>query len=157
MFVQLLLILTIVPFVELAILLRLADAFSWSATLALVIVTGIVGAWLARREGLRALATLQSEMAAGHAPADAIVDALLIFVAGVVLVTPGVLTDLCGFCLLVPAIRAVVKRRLQRFFSNRMVTMRYDVDMTHDHVRDDTFVDVEGDGRDVNDSTTSLP
>ncbi len=157
MFVQLLLLLTIIPFVELAILLRLADAFSWSATLSLVIITGIVGAWLARREGLRALANLQSEMAAGHAPADAIVDALLIFVAGVVLVTPGVLTDLCGFALLIPAIRAVVKRRLHRFFTDRMVTMRYDVNMNHEHADDDTFVDVEGTGHDVNDSKTSLP
>ncbi len=157
MFLQLLLLLTIVPFVELAILLRLADAFSWSATLALVIVTGIVGAWLARREGMRALSTLQREMAEGHVPADAIVDALLIFVAGVVLVTPGVLTDLCGFALLVPYIRSIVKRRLHRFFSDRIVTMRYDADAGHDGMNDDIFVDVEGTSRDANDSTTSLP
>jgi len=157
MFVQLLLLLTIVPFVELTILLRLADTFSWSSTLALVVITGIVGTWLARREGLRALATLQSEIAAGHTPADAIVDALLIFVAGVLLVTPGVLTDLCGFGLLVPAIRTVVKRRLHRFFSNRIVTMKYDVDVNHDDMRNDTFVDVEGTSRDVNDSSSFLP
>ncbi|MCH8859086.1 MAG: FxsA family protein, partial [Proteobacteria bacterium] len=107
-FVRLLLLLTVVPFVELMILLRLAEWLRWDGTIALVVFTGVLGAWLARREGLKAITKIQADLAAGVAPAGAVVDGLLILVAGIVLVTPGILTDLCGFGLLIPPVRRLV-------------------------------------------------
>lgn len=124
MFLRLLLLLTVVPLVELAILLRIAQAIGWQSSLALVIVTGIVGAWLARREGLKAVARIRTDLDAGTPPADAVVDGALILVAGALLVTPGILTDLCGFALLVPAIRRRVKRRLAEAFKKRIIVAR---------------------------------
>jgi len=141
MFLRLLLLLTIVPLVELWILLELAQRFSWQATLALVILTGVLGAWLARREGLKTLARIQSDLAQGTPPAAAVVEGALILAAGMVLVTPGILTDLCGFALLVPPIRRSVRRYLVETFKKRIVVIH--------NQRGESFIDVEASGRDV--------
>ncbi len=143
MFLRLLLLLTVVPLVELTILLRLAEQFSWRATLGLVLLTGVIGAWLARREGLKALGRIQADLAAGVAPAGAVVDGALILIAGIVLVTPGILTDLCGFALLIPPIRRWVKRRLARAFKKRIVLVRHDQE-------GENFIDVTATSRDAN-------
>jgi UPF0716 protein FxsA len=122
-FVRLLLLLTIVPLLELLILLRIADLFSWRATIVLVVVTGVLGAWLARREGLKTLARIRSDLESGIAPAGAVVDGVLILAAGLVLVTPGILTDLCGFALLIPPIRRWLRHRMTEAFKRRMVVI----------------------------------
>jgi UPF0716 protein FxsA len=138
---RLFLLLTIVPFVELLILLRIAERFEWGPTIALVIVTGAVGAWLARREGLKALSRIQTELERGVMPTTAMVDGVLILAAGLVLVTPGVLTDLLGLGLLVPPLRRRVRKRLIESFKKRIVVMHFgDQGPARD---DDTFVDVE--------------
>ncbi len=120
MFLRLLLLFTTVPLIELALLVEIGKRVGLPATIALVIITGVLGAWLARREGLRTLARLQQELQAGRMPAEALLDGLMIFVAGAVLLTPGLLTDLFGFSLLVPraraAIRSLVAKRLKQRF-----------------------------------------
>ena len=110
MLLRLLLLFTIVPFVELLLLLWIADHTNWLFTVALIISTGIVGVALARHEGLRCLREVRQRLNRGEVPAGSLVDALLILIAGVLLVTPGVLTDLSGFLLLVPPVRGLVKR-----------------------------------------------
>lgn len=117
MFLRLLLLFTVVPLVELALLVEIGRWMGLPATLALIVVTGVVGAWLARLQGLRTMAEVQREMQAGHLPGASLVDGLLILVAGAVLLTPGVLTDLCGFLLLVPASRRLVREALRRRFA----------------------------------------
>jgi len=141
MFLRLLLLLTVVPLVELWILLELARRFGWQTTLALVIVTGVLGAWLARREGLKTFARIQSDLAQGTPPAAAVVEGVLILAAGMVLVTPGILTDLFGFALLIPPIRRSVRRYLVRTFKKRVVIIHNE--------RGESFIDVEATGRDA--------
>jgi len=114
MLLRLLLLFTLVPLVELVLLLILADKTSWQFTVALVLFTGVVGAALARHEGLRCLRRVRQKLAAGELPGDALLDGLMILLAGALLITPGVLTDLVGFALLLPPFRRVVKRRLAR-------------------------------------------
>jgi len=120
MLLRLLLLFTIIPLVELALLLRLAEWIQWEATLGLILLTGFVGAALARHEGLRCIARIRQETAAGRLPADSLLDGLMILVAGALLVTPGVLTDLVGFSLLVPGFRRIMKRRLKNRFQTRI-------------------------------------
>ncbi len=134
MFLRLLLLLTIVPLVELMILLRIAEWVSWQTTIMLIVITGVVGAWLARREGIKALARIRDDLAAGVVPTNAVVDGALILAAGLVLVTPGLLTDLCGFALLIPPFRRWVRRRLAEAFKKRMVIVHHD--------QSDAFIDV---------------
>ncbi|MCH8241039.1 MAG: FxsA family protein [Planctomycetes bacterium] len=158
MFLRLLLLLTIVPIVELTILLKLAERFSWGPTIALVLVTGVLGAWLARREGLKAFGRIQEEMARGEAPTGAMMDGFLILVAGVVLVTPGILTDLFGFALLIPPCRGWIRKRLAAAIKKRVVIMhqapgemftRYEGGAAGG---DDEFIDIPGTSRDAAES-----
>jgi len=111
----LLLLFIVIPVAELALLIEIGSHVGLPATLALVVVTGAVGAYLARRQGLGVLAEIHNR-AAGEIPLGEIVDGVIILIAGAVLMTPGVLTDAFGFFCLVPAGRRVVKRFLRRRF-----------------------------------------
>jgi UPF0716 protein FxsA len=113
MVLYLFLLFTVVPIVELAILIRIGQATEWWAPILLVIGTGIAGAALARWQGLRVYRRIQEEARAGRMPADALVDGFLILLAGILLVTPGILTDLFGIAFLIPPIRSVIKRGVQ--------------------------------------------
>ncbi len=135
MLFRLLLLLTVVPLVELMILLRIAKWINWEYTIALVIVTGIIGAWLARREGIKTFLKIQTDLQSGVAPASTMIDGVLILVAGAFLVTPGVLTDVCGFCLLIAPIRTRIRKKLAEAFQSRIVTLH----PTHDHTGPDPF------------------
>ncbi len=110
MFLRLLLLFTIVPLVELYLLITIGGVIGVVPTIAIVIGTGVLGAWLARWQGLAVLRRIQDEMAAGRLPTDALIDGLLVLVAAAMLLTPGLLTDTTGFFLLIPGSRAVVRR-----------------------------------------------
>jgi UPF0716 protein FxsA len=109
---RLLLLFVALPAAELALLIELGKRVGTGATLALIVATGIVGASLARRQGLGVLAVFQRETAAGRLPASTLVDGVIILLAGALLVTPGILTDVFGFLCLAPAFRRLVKRKL---------------------------------------------
>jgi UPF0716 protein FxsA len=110
------LLFTVVPIVELALLIWLGGQTVWWLPVLLVIADGVAGALLWRWQGLRTLVRIREEMAAGRMPADAMVDGLLIFFAGGLLITPGMITDIAGFALLIPPIRAVVKQLAKVWF-----------------------------------------
>ena len=113
---RLLILFILVPIIELALLLQIGQWIGTPATLALIVATGALGAFLARRQGLGVLREAQSEMAKGRLPAGQMVEGLLILVAGAVLMTPGVVTDAFGFFCLVPAGRRLLKTYLGRRF-----------------------------------------
>jgi UPF0716 protein FxsA len=116
MLFYLFLLFTVVPIVELALLVWLGGQTAWWVPILLVIGTGLAGAALWRQQGMRVIQRIQGEMAAGQMPADALVDGLMIFLAGAFLITPGVITDSIGVALLVQPIRAVVKRFAKIWF-----------------------------------------
>jgi UPF0716 protein FxsA len=109
------LLFTVGPLVELSLLLYVGTYIGPWATIGLVLLTGIIGAALARWQGVKAVTRVQRRMARGQVPADELFDGVLILVAGIVLVTPGILTDLMGFGLLIPPIRSVVKSVLRKW------------------------------------------
>jgi UPF0716 protein FxsA len=118
MFIRLLAAFIFLPLVELALLIQLGRWIGLLWTLALVVVTGLLGATLARRHGLHAWIAIQDELRAGRVPASALADGLLILIGGLVLLTPGLLTDLFGFAMLLPVTRNAFKRRLRRRFED---------------------------------------
>ena len=120
MFAKLFLLFTLVPLTELYILLEIGSYLGALNTILLIIFTGILGAYLARLEGIRTIHQISQNLATGVVPAEEMVDAVLIFVAGVLLVTPGVITDVMGFLLLIPYTRTIFKRWLRKKF-DRMV------------------------------------
>jgi UPF0716 protein FxsA len=120
MLLRLLVLFTVVPTIELVLLLVLADRTSWQFTIGLILITGIIGAALARYEGLRCLQRIQDQLAGGRLPGDPLMDGLMILIAGALLVTPGVLTDVVGFSLLFPPFRSVVRRYAKKRFASNI-------------------------------------
>ena len=121
MFVRLLLLFTIVPLVELFLLVKLGTVIGVGPTVLIVIGTGVLGASLARWQGLGVLRRVSDDLAQGRLPADALIDGLLILIAGAVLLTPGLITDALGFMLLVPQGRALVRRMVAARMEQRTV------------------------------------
>lgn len=120
MLFYLFLLFTIVPLIELALLVWLGDQTVWWVPIVLVIADGIAGAVLVRWQGWRALGRIQDELRQGRMPTDSLVDGVLILVAGLLLITPGMLTDVAGFALLVPPIRNVIKRQVAAWLRRNM-------------------------------------
>ncbi|MEK9499797.1 FxsA family protein [Gaopeijia maritima] len=118
MFGRLALLFVVVPLLELALLVQMGQWVGLWPTLFLVFGTGVVGAALARSQGLRTLAAVQTEMAQGRLPGGALLDGLAVLVGGAFLLTPGLLTDVAGFTLLIPTtrrlVRGVLARRLEK-------------------------------------------
>ena len=86
-------LLTLWPLVECVVLAWIASKTSWTLVVGLVVGTGLAGAAIVRRHGWRTAQRIQSDLAAGRAPAAALVDGMLVFVAGALLILPGVVSD----------------------------------------------------------------
>ncbi len=116
MIFRLFLLFTAVPLLELMILIELGNAFGLAPTIGLVLLTGAIGAWAARTQGFYVLSRIQNELGQNRLPAAQLVDGAMVLVGGVLLITPGLLTDLAGFSLMVPAFRAIIRRWLMNKF-----------------------------------------
>ncbi len=106
----------LIPIAEIYILLEAGKLIGSMNTILTIIVTAFVGAYLARIQGAQTMLRIRSNLQQGTMPADELVDALLIFVAGVVLLTPGFITDAAGLLLLFPASRGRIKTFLKKKF-----------------------------------------
>lgn len=126
MLLRLVILFTVLPLVELWLLIRVGQHIGAGPTVLLVVGTGVVGAALARREGLRVLGRIQAELNAGRLPADRMIDALLVLVAGILLVTPGILTDIVGFILLIAPLRRPVRSFLKKQFRAGLHVTHFD-------------------------------
>lgn len=109
-----------VPFAEIYVLLQVGDAIGVVNTLGLLILISVVGAWLAKREGLGVLRRMQRSVDSGRVPGTELVDGFLILLAGALMLTPGFLTDILAILLLLPPVRAVVRRELRRRVARRI-------------------------------------
>lgn len=110
---RLILLFILVPIGELALLIQMGRWIGLWPTLGLIVATGLLGAALASREGLRAWHAFQQDIQAGRIPGRPILDGLSIFAGGALLLTPGLTTDLFGFALLA--------RPTRRWLQNRVV------------------------------------
>ncbi len=116
---KLFLLFTVVPVVELYLLITIGGWVGAEATVGIVFVTGMLGATLARKEGTRVWRQWQEAVAAGQIPKEGVVSSLLVLVGGVLLVTPGVLTDITGLALLIPPTRRLVAGVLGNYLKKR--------------------------------------
>lgn len=124
MLFRLFLLFTVLPLVELTLLLLLGRYTNVATAVGFVIVTAIIGAVLLRWQGLAAWRRVQDDLRAGRMPTDSLIDGLLIVLASVLLVTPGVLTDVIGITLLVPWFRVWYRRLAIWYFKSRF-TIRF--------------------------------
>jgi UPF0716 protein FxsA len=107
----------VLPILEVMLLASIAKYTNSILTPVLfVIITGIVGAWLIRIQGTAAYRRIQEELRSGRMPNESLLDGAMILVGGILLITPGVLTDLIGIALLFPPTRSLVRRGLIAWF-----------------------------------------
>ena len=116
LFGRLLLLFALVPVAELVLLVWIGERVGLGPTLLLIVVTALAGSWLAHREGLAVFRALQGKLRSGQVPGRELVDGALVLGSGLLLLTPGVLTDVAGFLGLFPPSRAVLRGLLQRRF-----------------------------------------
>ncbi|QAS53958.1 FxsA family protein [Halobacillus litoralis] len=114
MFRWLLLFILIVPALEIGLLIWAGSYIGPWWVILLIISTGVLGAWLAKQQGLETIRNLQRSMSEGQMPKDALLDGACILVGGAVLLTPGFITDAVGFLLLIPTTRAPIKLFVKR-------------------------------------------
>src|SRR5436190_2470147 len=110
MIFYLFLLFIVLPLVEILILVKIGMVTSFWVPIAIVIVTGVVGTALARREGWKVFQRMREDVRTGQMPADSLIDGFLVLLAGILFVLPGVLTDVVGILLLFPPTRLLVKR-----------------------------------------------
>ncbi len=112
-----------IPLIEISLLVKMGEVIGFWPTIFIQIGTGALGATLARLQGWLIWNRVAQEIQAGHLPAEQLVDGILIFAAGLVLLTPGLLTDAVGFLVLFPLTRHLFKVWLRKKF-NRMAQSR---------------------------------
>jgi UPF0716 protein FxsA len=120
MLFRLFLLFAVIPVVELAILISVGQKIGVLNTVAVVILTAAVGAYMVRMEGLGVLSRIQKNLAEGAFPAEELIDGAMVLVAGALLLTPGFFTDVMGFLMVFPASRTVIKRWLRRYLEHRI-------------------------------------
>ena len=124
MFFKLFLAFTTIPLVEIYLLINIGSVFGVFTSIALVFFTGLLGAYLARIQGIKTLFKIQESIKEGRMPSGELLEALLIVAAGIVLLTPGFLTDTIGFLLLLPNIREIVKSWVQSKIKTQYMSER---------------------------------
>lgn len=107
--------LLLVPLADAALLVVVADALGWVTTVALVVLTALLGTLLVRAEGRHTLRAIRRDVARGDPPTDRLVDGGLLIAAGAFLLTPGLVTDAIGFLLAVPVTRYPVREAVKRY------------------------------------------
>lgn len=117
---RLLLAFTLIPLLEVFLLVRIGQQVGFLPTVAGVLVVGFIGAWLARREGRKVLREWRETMARGQLPSEGLTGGLLVLVGGVMLISPGVLTDVGGLFLLFPPTRALATRFVRRWLDRQL-------------------------------------
>lgn len=114
----------IVPAIELWGLITVGKVIGGWWTVVLVILTGVAGAWLAKQQGLQVLRNFQIQTSRGQMPTDTIIDGILVIIGGVLLMTPGFVTDIFGLVFLIPYTRMILRHFFKRWLWNMIATGR---------------------------------
>lgn len=122
MFGKLFILFAILPIIEIAVLINVGEQIGGWNTVALVIISAFIGAFLVRREGIATLTQAQQKMQTGEMPGQEMAEGLLLVIAGVLLVTPGFITDAFGLLLSFPLTRPLIAKSLMKQISVKVVT-----------------------------------
>jgi UPF0716 protein FxsA len=113
------LIFILLPILELYFLVILSSYIGVLETLAIIIITGVIGVYLMKRQGRSILGEIQNNLAIGKIPQDAMIEGLLILASGLLMITPGIFTDCTGFLLLFPPFRKGIVILIKKYFKNK--------------------------------------
>jgi UPF0716 protein FxsA len=119
-FTKLLILFVIVPVTELYILIEVGKKIGSLTTIGIIILTGIIGAYLVKGQGFMILKKIQNDLNEGIMPGDSLIQGAIILVGGIFLLTPGFVTDVIGFIFLIPVSRGVVKKYLLKWLKGKI-------------------------------------
>jgi UPF0716 protein FxsA len=120
LFFYLLVTFTAIPLIELMLLIKLSGIVGLIPTIGLVLFTGAFGAFLVRWQGLSVVNMVRQEMNMGRMPASYLVDGVLLLISGALLITPGIITDLLGFSLVLPFSRKIYKKFIIQWLKKKV-------------------------------------
>lgn len=119
-FTKLLILFVIVPVTELYILIEVGKKIGSLTTIGVIILTGIIGAYLVKGQGFMILKKIQNDLNEGILPGDSLIQGAIILAGGIFLLTPGFVTDIIGFIFLIPVSRRVVKKYLLKWLKGKI-------------------------------------
>jgi len=119
-FTKLLILFVIVPVTELYILIEVGKKIGSLTTIGIIILTGIIGAYLVKGQGFMILKKIQNDLNEGIMPGDSLIQGAIILAGGIFLLTPGFVTDILGFIFLIPVSRRVVKKYLLKWLKGKI-------------------------------------
>ena len=120
MFFRLFLLFTLVPAIELYLIIRVGQTIGAMNTILIIVITGILGAYYARQQGFRVVSNIQWKMNQGELPGDDLVNGAMLLVGGALLITPGFITDFAGFSLIFPPTREAIKVAVKKQIEKKM-------------------------------------
>ena len=110
---RLVLIFIIVPLMEILLLIEIGSRIGTLNTIVIILLTGILGAYMMRQQGFAILANIRGDLSQGRMPTGELINGALVLVGGILLLTPGFFTDAVGFLLLIPITRGFVRKKIQ--------------------------------------------
>ena len=121
MFIKLLALFLLIPIIELFIMFKIGKVIGLEITILIIIITAIIGAKLTKVQGAKAIKNAQSEIKGGKLPHKEVMDGIMIIIAGAFLLTPGFVTDIVGFSLLLPALRSNYQKLLLALIKTKIL------------------------------------
>lgn len=122
MFLRLFLLFTLIPLTELYILIKIGGLIGALNTILIIVITGILGAYLARSQGFKVIKKINQAVEQGRTPAQELLEGLLILIGGFTLLTPGFITDILGLTMLFPFTRSLYKKIAVKLIQNKINT-----------------------------------
>jgi UPF0716 protein FxsA len=142
MFGYFVLLFAVLPALELALLIKVGSNIGVGNTLLIILITGVLGAYLARLQGFLILRKIQNSLNQGIMPSAELMDGLMILTGAIALLTPGFITDTLGFLLLIPWTRAIIKKWSAKKFED-MIARKQVVAFSPFHRPDDHYNDID--------------
>ncbi|MDQ2084823.1 FxsA family protein [Herbivorax sp. ANBcel31] len=126
---KLILLFTVIPVLELYVLIKITSMTSILSTIGIIVFSGIIGAYLAKSEGRIVIRRIKLDINSGRLPGDELINGLCVLIGGALLLTPGVITDILGFSLIIPGTRGlyrkIIKTKLYNLIQAGDVKVRY--------------------------------
>lgn len=117
---RLVLIFIIVPLMEILLLIEIGSRIGTLNTIVIILLTGILGAYMMRQQGFAILANIRGDLSQGRMPTGELINGVLVLVGGILLLTPGFFTDVVGFLLLIPITRGFVRKKIQLLIQRKI-------------------------------------
>ncbi|MGB3368257.1 MAG: FxsA family protein [Acidaminobacteraceae bacterium] len=130
-FTKLIIAFTLIPFMELYLLMAIAEKTSFLTTVSIVLFTGVLGAYFARREGRTVITQIKESLSRGSMPANELMHGLCILIGSVLLITPGIMTDVLGFSLLLSISRNGYVELIKAYMSKKFLAKSSIINVSH--------------------------